>query len=164
MYGDTQQIRLRATELRTLATEVRGRAGDLRSAAELAWTSTAAETFIEQLGTRAVSLENSATQLDDAADKLDAHATAVEHVKQLIEDAARWVGDRWNDAVNLVSGAVETVKDGAAKVFEFFGQEVPDFLVHQAKDIVASTPSLPTPGDRSWLDLADLYRSRGWTL
>lgn len=163
MYGDTRQIRLRATELRTLATEVRSRAGDLRAAAELAWTSTAAETFIEQLGTRAVSLENSATQLDDAADKLDAHATAVEHVKQLIEDAARWVGDRWNDAVNLVSGAVETVKDGAAKVFEFFGQEVPDFLVHQAKDIVASTPTLPTPGDRSWLDLADLYRSRGWT-
>lgn len=163
MYGDTQQIRLRATELRTLATEVRSRAGDLRSAAELAWTSTAAETFIEQLGTRAVSLENSATQLDDAADKLDAHATAVEHVKQLIENAARWVGDRWNDAVNLVSGAVETVKDGAAKAFEFFGQDVPDFLVHQAKDIVASTPSLPTPGDRSWLDLADLYRSRGWT-
>ncbi|SMQ72509.1 hypothetical protein SAMN06295909_2786 [Plantibacter sp. VKM Ac-1784] len=163
MYGDTRQIRLRATELRTLATEVRSRAGDLRSAAEIAWTSTAAETFIEQLGTRAVSLENSATQLDDAADKLDAHATAVEHVKQLIEDAARWVGDRWNDAVNLVSGAVETVKDGAAKVFEFFGQEVPDFLVHQAKDIVASTPTLPTPGDRSWLDLADLYRSRGWT-
>lgn len=163
MYGDTQQIRLRATELRTLATEVRSRAGDLRSAAELAWTSTAAETFIEQLGTRAGSLEHSATQLDDAADQLDAHATAVEHVKQLIEDAARWVGDRWNDAVNLVSGAVETVKDGAAKVFEFFGREVPDFLVHQAKDIVASTPSLPTAGDRSWLDLADLYRSRGWT-
>lgn len=163
MYGDTQQIRLRATELRTLATEVRSRAGDLRSASELAWTSTAAETFIEQLGTRAGSLEHSATQLDDAADQLDAHATAVEHVKQLIEDAARWVGDRWNDAVNLVSGAVETVKDGAAKVFEFFGREVPDFLVHQAKDIVASTPSLPTPGDRSWLDLADLYRSRGWT-
>lgn len=163
MYGDTQQIRLRATELRTLASEVRSRAGDLRSAAELAWTSTAAETFIEQLGTRAVSLENSATQLDDAADKLDAHATAVEHVKQLIEDAARWVGDRWNDAVNLVSGAVETVKDGAAKVFEFFGREVPDFLVHQAKDIVASTPALPTPGSKEWLDLADLYRSRGWT-
>lgn len=163
MYGDTQQIRLRATELRTLATEVRSRAGDLRSAAELAWTSTAAEAFIEQLGTRAGSLEHSATQLDDAADQLDAHATAVEHVKQLIEDAARWVGDRWNDAVSLVSGAVETVKDGAAKVFEFFGREVPDFLVHQAKDIVASTPSLPTPGDRSWLDLADLYRSRGWT-
>lgn len=163
MYGDTQQIRLRATELRTLATEVRSRAGDLRSASELAWTSTAAETFIEQLGTRAGSLERSATQLDDAADQLDAHATAVEHMKQLIEDAARWVGDRWNDAVDLVSGAVETVKDGAAKVFEFFGREVPDFLVHQAKDIVASTPSLPTPGDRSWLDLADLYRSRGWT-
>lgn len=163
MYGDTQQIRLRATELRTLATDVRSRAGDLRSAAELAWSSTAAEAFIEQLGTRATGLDRSATQLDDAADKLDQHATAVEHVKQLIEDAAKWVGDRWNDAVNLVSGAVETVKDGAAKVFEFFGQEVPDFLVHQAKDIVASTPSLPTPGDRSWLDLADLYRTRGWT-
>lgn len=163
MYGDTQQIRLRATELRTLATDVRSRAGDLRSAAELAWSSTAAEAFIEQLGTRATGLDRSATQLDDAADKLDQHATAVEHVKQLIEDAAKWVGDRWNDAVNLVSGAVETVKDGAAKVFEFFGQEVPDFLVHQAKDIVASTPSLPTPGDRSWLDLADLYRNRGWT-
>lgn len=163
MYGDTQQIRLRASELRTLATDVRSRAGDLRSAAELAWSSTAAEAFIEQLGTRATALDRSATQLDDAADKLDQHATAVEHVKQLIEDAAKWVGDRWNDAVNLVSGAVETVKDGAAKVFEFFGQEVPDFLVHQAKDIVASTPSLPTPGDRSWLDLADLYRTRGWT-
>lgn len=163
MYGDTQQIRLRATELRALATEVRGRAGELRSAAELAWTSTAANTFIEQLGTRAVSLENSATQLDDAADKLDQHATAVEHVKQLIEDAARWVGDRWNDAVNLVGGAVETIKDGATKVFEFFGQEVPDFLVHQAKDIVSSTPSLPSTGSKDWLDLADLYRSRGWT-
>ncbi|MGG7464627.1 MULTISPECIES: WXG100 family type VII secretion target [unclassified Plantibacter] len=163
MYGDTQQIRLRAAEFRTLASDVRTRATQLRAATGLEWTSTAADRFTEDLTEQATKLDASARQLDDAATKLDAHADAVDHVKQAIEDAARWVGDRWHDATKLVGGAVETVKDGVGKVFEFFGQEVPDFLVHQAKEIVSSTPALPSPGSKDWLDLSDLYRNRGWT-
>lgn len=162
MYGDTAVLRSRASDLRALAGDTRERATTLRSAVGNAWVSSAAASFTHALGERATDLDSAATALDEAAEALEAHARAVDAVKQAIVEAEHWISDRWNDAVNLVGNAVEALEDGVGKVFSFFGKKVPDFLVHEAHDIVHTVPSLPVPGSQEWLALSDTFHRRGW--
>lgn len=161
MYGDTDVIRQRARELQGAASEIRTQAKSLAEAGAVEWKSTAAAAFIQDLADRAVELRKAADLMDEAAVKLDAHAVAVDAVKAAIESAARWVTDRRDEAVHLVGNTVEAVLDGAGRVFEFFGKVVPDYLVERAQDVVAVTSSMPTPGSRDWLDLAEKFRLRG---
>jgi hypothetical protein len=162
MYGDTGAMRRRAIELRTLSGETRARAARVRSGVGSQWVSTAAAKYIEALADRARDLETAATSLDEAATALDVHAREVDRVKQAIVEAEHWVTDRWNDAMHLAKNAVEVVEDGVGAAFHFFGKQVPDFLVHQAKDIVHSVPSLPSPHSHEWLSLSDTFRRQGW--
>lgn len=161
MYGDTAVIRRRARELQGAASEVRTQAAGLADVGAVAWKSTAAAAFIQDLTERAAELLRAAEQLDEAAAALDAHAVAVDAVKAAIEASARWVTDRRDEAVHLVGNAVETVLDGVGMVFEFFGRVVPRHLVERAQDILAVTTWLPAPGSRDWLDLAEKFRLRG---
>ena len=162
MYGNTEQIRRRGTELRTVATDLRDQAAVMLSAADAEWVSTAAAKYAEEARQKAVKLGALADGADDAAQALEDHAAAVDAMKAAIEDAANWLTDRWNDASNLVGNAVETLKEGAGKVFEFFGREVPTSLVAQAKNLVNGVPRLPEPGSIDWLDVAALTKRNGW--
>ncbi|POH70977.1 hypothetical protein C3B59_03140 [Cryobacterium zongtaii] len=162
MYGDMGALGRQSTELRTLAEDTRTRATTLRSAVGTTWVSSAAATFIDQLGQRANNLDASATSLDEAADAIDAHIRSVEAVKQAIVEAEQWISERWNDAARLVGNTVEVITEGAENVFEFFGTEVPRALVSEADELIRTVRELPTPGSPGWLDLADTFHRRGW--
>jgi methyl-accepting chemotaxis protein len=162
VYGNTEQIRHRATELRSVATDLRDQAGVMMRAADADWVSTAAAKYAEEARLKAVRLGSLADDADAAAQALDDHAASVDAIKRSIEEAADWLTDRWNDASNLVGNTVETLKDGAGKVFEFFGREVPDALVTQAKNLVGGVPRLPEPGSVEWLDAVALTKRNGW--
>ena len=162
MYGNAEQIRRRGTELRTVATDLRDQAAVMVSAADADWVSTAAAKYAEEARQKAVKLGALADGADDAAQALEDHAAAVDAMKAAIEDAANWLTDRWNDASNLAGNAVETLKEGAGKVFEFFGREVPTSLVARAKNLVTGVPRLPEPGSVDWLDVAALTKRNGW--
>ena len=162
MYGTTEQIRHRAIELRSVATDLRDQATVMVSAADADWVSAAAAKYAQEARQKAVRLGSLADDADAAAQALEDHAASVDAVKAAIEDAANWLTDRWNEASNLVGNAVETLKEGAGKVFEFFGREVPNALVAQAKNLVSGVPRLPEPGSVEWLDAADLTKRNGW--
>lgn len=124
--------------------------------------SSAAANYSQSLVDRSRDFTLAAQALDEAAEALDAHIRSVEELKQAIVAAEVWVFDRWHDATRLVRNAEETVESEASAVFHFFGQAVPDHLVHQAHDIVSTIPALPAPGSKDWLDALDTFRRRGW--
>ncbi|WP_165384828.1 hypothetical protein [Cryobacterium sp. SO1] len=162
MYGDMAALGRQSAALRTLADDTRTRATTLRSAVGTTWVSAAAASFIEQLGERATNLDVSATSLEEAADRIDAHIRSVEAVKAAIVEAEQWISDRWNDAARLVGNTVEVITEGAENIFEFFGTEVPRALVSEADELIRTVRELPTPGSPEWLDLADTFHRRGW--
>ena len=162
MYGDTAELAREATRLRELASDTRDRSIRLVASIGSAWVSPTAVKYADDLADRARDFTTAADSLEAAARAIDAHIASVAAVKQAIVEAEHWVADRWNDAVRLVGNVVEVAQEGVARVFHFFGQEVPDFLVHQAKDIVHSIPALPVPGSHEWLELSDTFRRRGW--
>lgn len=162
VYGNTEQIRQRASDLRGVATSLRDQATVMLSAADADWVSTAAAKYAEEARQKAVKLGTLADDADAAAQALEDHAASVDAIKKSISEAADWLTDRWNDASNLVSNAAETLKDGAGKVFEFFGREVPEALVGKARDLVGGVPRLPEPGSVEWLDAAALTKRNGW--
>lgn len=194
MYGDTNRLRAKAAELRTVADDLRGRARTMiDDAANVAWTSPAADALRARVTTTADDLGRRASQVDDAADALEQHARRVDEVKQAIEDAAAWVGERWNDAVhvarsvrefvedvpaNAVTGFMKVISTAAAvaedvvegvasKVTVFYyevaGVQVPEQKVIRAREIATAVPSTPVAGSKDWLDLKDTFVSRGWS-
>ncbi|GGE82040.1 hypothetical protein [Mycetocola zhadangensis] len=162
MYGNSEQIRSRALELRGIATDLRDQAAVMLSAADADWVSTAAAKYAEEARQKAVQLRALADGADDAAQAVDDHAAAVDAMKAAIEDAANWLTDRWNAASNLVNNTVESLKEGAVRVFEFLGREVPPSLVAQAKNLVTGVPRLPEQGSVEWLDAAAHTKRNGW--
>lgn len=161
MYGDTSVIRNRASQLTVLAQDTRDRADVLRSSMEGLWVSSAATTFIEALTKRAADFDSAAEKLDEAAAALNEHAQSVDDVKQAIVEAEQWVGERWSDARHLISHVVESVEDGVAGIFDFLGVRVAGFVVHRARDILITIPSLPLPGSIEWLDALAVMRRLG---
>lgn len=162
MYGDMAPLTHDSAAMRALATETRDCGARLASAVGTTWVSSAAANYSQSLVDRSRDFTLAAQALDEAADALDAHIRSVEELKQAIVTAEAWVSDRWHDATRLVGNAVETVESGASAVFHFFGQAVPDHLVHQAHDIVRTIPALPASGSKDWLDALDTFRWRGW--
>jgi hypothetical protein len=100
MVGDPQQIRAIAARLRADADRLRLLAGRVGRTREVAWRSRAATLFRERVGERAHALQRSARTLDEAAQRVDAHADGVEvarahvvRVAGLGADLARAAGD-----------------------------------------------------------------------
>jgi hypothetical protein len=162
MYGDMTPLTHDSAAMRVLATDTRERGVQLAAAVGTTWVSSAAAKYSQSLADRSYDFGVAAQALDEAADALDAHVRSVEERKQAIVAAEAFVSDRWHDATRLVGNVVESVESGVATVFHFFGAAVPDYLVHQAHDIVHTLPALPTPGSKDWLDALDTFHRRGW--
>ena len=162
MYGDMAPLIGDAAALRALATDTRERGVQLGGAVGTTWVSAAAAKYEQSLADSARNFADAAQALDEAADAIDAHVRSVDALKQAIASAEHWVTDRWHDATRLVGSVVETLEAGASAVFQFLGQAVPEYLVHQAEDVIHTLPSLPAPGSKDWLDALDTFRRRGW--
>jgi len=162
MYGDMTPLSRDSEAMRVLATDTRERGVQLAAAVGTTWVSSAAAKYSQSLVDRSHDFSVAAQALDEAADALDAHVRSVEELKRAILAAEAFVSDRWHDATRLVGNVVESVESGVATVFHFFGAAVPDYLVHQAHDIVHTLPALPTPGSKDWLDALDTFHRRGW--
>jgi hypothetical protein len=100
MVGNPEQIRVAAARLRAESEQVRRLARRVLGTGEVAWQSPAATVFRERVAERAHALQRSARTLDEAAQRVDAHAEGVEvaraqvvRVAGLGADLARAAGD-----------------------------------------------------------------------
>ena len=85
MYGDTTTIRGRAHQFRRQATEIREVAALLKQRSDrLEWTGRSADAMRAAAQHRLAHLAHIAGLHDGAADALDRHAAAVDHLKELI--------------------------------------------------------------------------------
>ncbi|GAA3662770.1 hypothetical protein GCM10022237_23290 [Nocardioides ginsengisoli] len=149
MYGDSEIIRRRVSELRDQGADVRALADELVARVErLGWTGRAAESMRERVTDRASHLRAAADRHTSAADALADHAESVDgvldeigatqaRVTALVADARARIAaiDRRNaDTADTADGP-----DGAAQI-------APDPL---DEALVAFTP--PPPGHRDWL-------------
>jgi hypothetical protein len=186
MYGDMSVVRADAAPLRVTADEMRTRAVALTAQAEgMAWNSDAAVVFRTQVGLMADDLGRTAAALDAAADALDTHAASVDAVKESIRRAEAWVAERLSAARTLAANAVklvedvaegavngfqrvvQTISDGATTLmrvesWSVFGTDVPDAQVEKAQQITRTVPHSPPSGSKDWLDLENVFASRGW--
>lgn len=107
MVGDPQQIRALAARLRADADRLRllaGRAGRTR---EVAWRSRAAALYRERVGERAHALQGSARSLDEAAQRVDAHADGVEEARAEVVRVAGLGADLARAARDAASRTVD---------------------------------------------------------
>jgi uncharacterized protein YukE len=85
MYGDTTVIRKLARSMRERAGALVALADDLAGRADAVdWTGLAGDAMRRASGDHAKALRACAAAHDEAADALDRHARAVDHVKELI--------------------------------------------------------------------------------
>jgi len=90
MYGDTDVMRRRATELRAQGAEVRATADRLVAQTEgIGWTGRAAEALAARVHERAGQLRDVAARHDRAAQSLEAHLREVDRLKEAIAGAER---------------------------------------------------------------------------
>ena len=150
--------------MRTVSLMMRTRASEMRAQAEaMQWESSAAQMFRAQIDIAALDLGRCASQVDDAAHQLIAHANSVDVVKQAIEDARHFVEGLVDDAKHLVNNIVRGVSEaGEAVVNTLFGREIPDWTVNRAERLLTIFPVKPTTGSRDWLDIRTRVNGQGW--
>jgi len=99
MYGDTTVIRALARTLREQGSEIRAEAEELRGRAEAApWTGVAADAMRRLAEDHAGCLRACAEIHEEAAEALERHSRAVDHLEALIAAAER-------RAMRLLDGA-----------------------------------------------------------
>jgi hypothetical protein len=92
MYGDTTAIRRLAAGMREQAGEIRREADRLVSRTDAAgWLGRGGDALRDRARERALDLRRAATLHDDAADALERHAQAVDHLQRLIAEVERRV-------------------------------------------------------------------------
>ncbi len=90
MYGDTDVMRRRATQLREQGVDIRAVADQLVAQTEsIGWTGRAAEAMCERVRDRAAHLRAAAARHDGAADSLEKHLLEVDRLKDAIADVER---------------------------------------------------------------------------
>ncbi|MGY2700833.1 hypothetical protein [Nocardioides sp. HB32] len=88
MYGETDVMRKRATQLREQGIEIRRMADRLVARTEaVGWTGRAADALAIRIRDRASRLHDVAARHDAAAESLEAHLLEVERLKDAIDDA-----------------------------------------------------------------------------
>ena len=147
MYGDSEIIRRRVSELRDQGADVRALADELVARVErLGWTGRAAEAMRERVTDRASHLRAAADRHTSAADALADHAESVDAVRDEIGATQARVGALVADARARVA-AIERRNadnsDGAAGP-----QIAPD---PHDEALLAFTP--PPNGHRDWLSI-----------
>lgn len=148
MYGDPAAIRRLAASVREQAVDVRREADQLVAAGDaVAWQSTAADRMRLRVRDRAADLRASATDLDDAAQRLDEHAAAVEHLVHLIASIEKKVTGLVEGAVGRLESAGKSLLHGAEHLVGLGGGGDRD------EDARLASLTLPPPGDKAWLDV-----------
>jgi uncharacterized protein Yka (UPF0111/DUF47 family) len=136
---------------------VRGDATRAGSAADVAWVSTRAGRYRQQLQDKVELARRCAAELDELQDALLTHATAVEARLAQIQAAEQWVHRQAAEAIEVAQGAADRLLDAAGDVLADAADQVED-LMHAADRWRAPVRNL-TPGSVEWLDAA---RSLGW--
>jgi hypothetical protein len=141
MYGDTELIRRRVSELRDQGADVRALADELVARVEgLGWSGRAAEAMQQRIGARAGHLRTAADQHVAAADALAEHADAVDGAVEEIAAVEARATARIDDARARVA-AITARNEGADGV-----RVAPD---PDDEALLAFVP--PPPGHRDWL-------------
>lgn len=141
MYGDTELIRRRVSELRDQGADVRALADELVARVEgLGWSGRAAEAMQQRVSARAGHLRTAAEQHVAAADALADHAEAVDGAAEEIAAVEARASARISDARARVAGihARNERTDGVQVTAD------PD-----DEALLAFVP--PPPGHRDWL-------------
>ena len=143
MYGDSEIIRRRVSQLRDQGADVRALADELVARVDaLGWTGRAGDALRERVTDRARHLRIAADRHVGAADALAAHAEAVDDVRESIAAAESRVG-------TLVADARARIATIAARNAAGEGPRIsPDPL---DETLAAFVP--PPHGHRSWLDV-----------
>jgi hypothetical protein len=150
-FGDPAQIMRLAARVRSEADLTRADAGRGGSADGVQWKSLAADSYRKELSDALQLARAAAGELDELAQALLRHATAVQKRLDQIAAAERWLRDQADGAAqqakNLASNAVDDVSDSlglAQQKAKDLGREV-GRLVH---------------GHPDWFQAAV---ARGWT-
>lgn len=159
MYGDTAVIRRQADRMDERAGDLRAKARSLSAAAEsTVWVSVGGNRMKERAAERRAEVEATAAAYEDAATALRHHADEVDEIKHLIEMIEQKVK-------NLISGAIDRIKDVAGAVADGAGKVVDgvksvfgggdDDPEPSAADQRLAGYAPPPPGDKAWLDVPD---------
>ncbi|MBM7516918.1 WXG100 family type VII secretion target [Nocardioides nitrophenolicus] len=141
MYGDSEIIRRRATQLRDQGADVRALADELVARVEgLGWTGRAAEAMRERVTDRASHLRVAAERHTGAADALADHAESVDAVREEIATTEARVSALVADARARIAAIAARNEAGDGL------QVTPDPL-----DETLAAFSPPPPGHRDWL-------------
>ncbi|MBM0127139.1 hypothetical protein IMY96_20495 [Pimelobacter simplex] len=141
MYGDSEIIRRRATQLRDQGADVRALADELVARVEgLGWTGRAADAMRQRVTDRASHLRVAAERHTGAADALAGHAESVDAVREEIAATEARV-------TALVADARARIAAIAARNEVGDGLQVSPDPLDEA--LVAFTP--PPTGHRDWL-------------
>jgi methyl-accepting chemotaxis protein len=148
MYGDSEIIRRRVSELRDQGADVRALADELVARVErLGWTGRAAEAMRERVTDRASHLRAAADRHTSAADALARHAESVDHVRDEIGTTQARVTALVAEArarIEAIDRRNAQGPDGAD------GSSSPQIAPDPLDEaLVAFTP--PPPGHRDWL-------------
>lgn len=153
MYGDSEAIRRRATQLRDQGADVRALADQLMARVEgLGWSGRAAEAMRQRITDRAHHLRVAADRHTGAADALVDHAESADHVREEIAASEARIGDLVAEARGRIA-AIATrneTTDGP--------QIAPD-----PRDEALDTLTTPPPGHRDWLSIELPGSARGGT-
>jgi methyl-accepting chemotaxis protein len=143
MYGDSDQVRRRVSQLRDQGADVRALADQLVARTDaLRWTGRAADAMRERIAERAAHLRSAADAHASAADVLDKHVQAVEAVK---EEIATIEGR----AADLVADARSRLAAITAQNDESQGLRI----TPNPEDEILAGFVPPAPGHRDWLSV-----------
>lgn len=140
MYGDSGVMRRRAHQLREQGSDIRMTADQLVAQTEsIAWTGRAADAMRERIRDRAAHLRDVATAHETAADSLDRHRSAVDALKDAIDQRER--------------RADTLVQDARARLAALDAHDDPDGVRREAAPedtrLAGFTP--PPAGHKDWL-------------
>lgn len=149
LYGDPDEVDHLARTLRSRAAAVRDSADQQLARAQAAqWVSVAARAYQERLMRRRIEAYEVADSLEQAAAELQAHAQEVRErvaaIARIEREVTDWFGRRANEVGEALRSGVRRVVD-----------ELP------WSGWPYSPRSLPPPGDRGWLDVAEFMRRKG---
>lgn len=100
MYGDTELIRRRVSQLREQGVDIRSLADHLVAQTEgLTWRGRAADAMRERVRDRAGHLRSAASRHETAAETLEKHAHEVDRLKDAIAAAQRRATDQAHDGI-----------------------------------------------------------------
>lgn len=156
-YGDPQDLERHAQVLRHDATELRRQAREqVAHAAGMVWHSLAADACRRQIDADQQRVERVATELDEAAAALTAHADTVRERLAQIAAIERAVRTWFTGQLGAVGDVLESAVDAAGNLVTRVAHRPPPW-----EGWPVSPYTLPPPGDARWLEIGHFMRQVG---